>query len=331
MNRWKQWITGFIIIALLAGTATNAFFYIQNNNRLDLAEERISSLSDNIDIIKNSVLGIEDAISNLGKSVSSLDQSLAAVNNRVSGIENTTSSLTGDINNIKGDINTITGGLNTVKGDISSLQAGITSLKDSIKTDNQMVIEIVSRLQPSLVKITGRGNGFIAGGSGVIVHANGYVLSNYHVIEGLNSLTVTLSTGEVLSAAVISTNAARDLAILKIDSKRNDFTAAALGTLSATKAGETVIAMGFPFPFDLEGPPTFTRGIVSAIRDFDGYTWIQMDAAINPGNSGGPLVNFKGEVIGINTLRLDPAEAEGIFFAIPIDDAKTLIQQATGS
>ena len=113
-----------------------------------------------------------------------------------------------------------------------------------------------------------------------------------------------------------------------------DFPAITMGSSADIKTGEEVVALGFPLGSRLPGPATVTRGIVSAVRTYSGYKYLQMDASINPGNSGGALVNMKGELIGINSAVLlgsDGTAAENLGLAIPIDEAKALITSAAGA
>jgi serine protease Do len=118
------------------------------------------------------------------------------------------------------------------------------------------------------------------------------------------------------------------VAVLKMNSARSDFPAATLGSSSSAQIGEGVLAIGYPYIAEW---PVFTKGIVSAKPRLYGYDWLQLDAALNHGNSGGPLVNLRGEVIGINTLGFVDYDIESFSLAIPIDDVKSLIQSATGS
>lgn len=164
-------------------------------------------------------------------------------------------------------------------------------------------------------------------GSGFIFDEKGYVLTNYHVIEGAERVIVTLVDGRVLEAKFIGGYKGLDIAILRIEA--DNLVAVKLGDSDKIKVGQRVFAIGNPF--GLAGGPTVTSGIVSAVkrtiysdrgifRDL-----IQTDAAINPGNSGGPLVNVDGEVIGINTAIIP--FAHGIGFAIPINAAKEVIRE----
>lgn len=151
-------------------------------------------------------------------------------------------------------------------------------------------------------------------GSGFIVDSQGHILTNEHVIEGSNRIAVVLDDGSTLPAQLISSDATRDIALLKVTTSAR-LTVLPLAT--QVRAGEAVVALGYPL--SLGSDITVTRGIVSAFRTIRGVDYVQTDAALNPGNSGGPLLNLRGEVVGMNTSGLREGEdyiAEGIGFAI---------------
>jgi len=129
---------------------------------------------------------------------------------------------------------------------------------------------------------------------------------------------------EEYDGVVLRTDEDRDLALLAFIKAPSDIVAVNMGVSADITIGEEVVAIGYAL--GLEGQVSFSAGIVSAIRDFDGYQYIQTDAAINPGNSGGPLVNLNGEVIGINSAKFVGEAIEGIGLAIPIDEAKEFIE-----
>jgi serine protease Do len=161
-------------------------------------------------------------------------------------------------------------------------------------------------------------------GSGVIISADGDVLTNNHVVQGADDIMVTLNDGRKLKAKVIGRDTFSDIAILKIQGATK-LKPARLGVSKTLRPGEWVIAVGSPLGFD----HTVTVGIVSALSrqvpDINANVeFIQTDAAINPGNSGGPLVNLNGEVVGINTAIAGAAQSIG--FAIPVDVAKKIAQ-----
>jgi S1-C subfamily serine protease len=159
-----------------------------------------------------------------------------------------------------------------------------------------------------------------------VIDKDGHIVTNYHVIADAQQLEVTMHNRKKYRAIVVGTDPAHDLAVIQI--KASDLTPAVLGDSRNLKVGQKVYAIGNPF--GLSG--TMTRGIVSSIRPVkepNGSTIdeaIQTDAAINPGNSGGPLLNWHGEVIGINTMILSSVgQNAGIGFAIPINTAKAVL------
>jgi serine protease Do len=174
-------------------------------------------------------------------------------------------------------------------------------------------------------------------GSGLIISADGYVVTNAHVAEDATQITVTLSDGKQLEAELVDVSSSQDLALVKMNAK--DLPFGKLGDSDEAMIGEWAIALGNPFGYLLEDTrPTVTVGVISATnrtlragqsegREYKGM--IQTDAAINPGNSGGPLVNSLGEVIGINTFIFTKSGgSEGIGFAIPINDVKKFVDEA---
>lgn len=203
----------------------------------------------------------------------------------------------------------------------------------------QATIEVVDKVGPSVVMISTTSlvevKDFFFGlvgyqpvqglGSGVIFRKDGHILTNYHVIEKAEEIIVFLNDGRELPAKLVGADPDNDLAVLKIEG--DNYPVAKLGTSAELRVGQLAIAIGNPIGEGLKN--TVTAGVISAIdrsiatgertalRDL-----IQTDASINPGNSGGPLLNSKGEVIGINTAIIE--EAQGIGFAIPIDKARQI-------
>jgi serine protease Do len=167
-------------------------------------------------------------------------------------------------------------------------------------------------------------------GSGVIFDQEGHILTNNHVIEGASLIDVVLPDGRSFEGTVIGRSPERDLALVEIDTDE-ELPVAELGVSEDLRIGQSVVAIGNAL--GLPGGPTVTTGVVSALgRTIEGgmgnppmENLIQTDAAINPGNSGGPLINLNGEVIGVNTARIQ--QAEGIGFAVSIDTARQFITQ----
>ncbi len=205
----------------------------------------------------------------------------------------------------------------------------------SLDPDEQNNILVYRKNIPSVVNITSKAVTFDffyglvpqeGQGSGFVIDKEGHVLTNYHVIADARQVEVTMHNRKKFRATVIGTDPAHDLAVIKIEAP--NLTPAVLGDSHNLQVGQKVYAIGNPF--GLAG--TMTRGIVSSIRPVkepNGATIdeaIQTDAAINPGNSGGPLMNGRGEVIGINTMILsNVGQNAGIGFAIPINAAKAVL------
>ena len=190
--------------------------------------------------------------------------------------------------------------------------------------------EVYRRVNPSVVTVVAQLKDGASLGTGVIFTEDGYILTNYHVLEGGSSCTVTLDTGRTFDAQYVAGDAKNDLAILKTD--QTGLPAAEFGDSDALVVGDKVYAIGNPLGWELRG--TLTDGIVSAInRDVwvDGRTMnlIQTNAALNSGNSGGPLINEYGQVVGINTIKMSSAYSsiEGLGFAIPTSSIQRLVSE----
>ena len=205
-----------------------------------------------------------------------------------------------------------------------------------LETEGLTIPEIVKMVQPAVVTVTVQvpaGASFFnpqAGytesiGTGFILNDEGLIATNYHVVEGGETIKVTLYTGEEVAAKVVNYDATNDLAVLSLTEDVKIPGKVTLGDSDNLQVGESVIAIGNPLSQEFAG--TVTSGIVSAtdrtvVVDNAEYQYIQTDAAINGGNSGGPLINARGEVIGINSAKISSsatASIEGIGFAIPIN------------
>ena len=166
-------------------------------------------------------------------------------------------------------------------------------------------------------------------GSGSIIDERGYVLTNYHVVENANRVFVTLADGERLDGEVVGTDPENDLAVIKFDPDGRRLEAIPMGDSDTLQVGQNVLAIGNPFGLDR----TLTTGIVSGLgrplrarNDLVIRDMIQTDASINPGNSGGPLLNSRGEMIGINTMIFSPTGGSvGIGFAVPVNTARRVV------
>ncbi len=190
------------------------------------------------------------------------------------------------------------------------------------------VADINTKVAPSVVGITGQSSQGEYVGTGIIMTEDGYIMTNAHVVNGMGNLTVTLNDGSEESAELIGLDTQTDLAIIKIN--KSGLTAAEFGDSDTLKVGQEVVAIGNPLGLDFAG--SVTTGIISGLdREVDMgdavMNYIQTNAAINSGNSGGPLVNSEGQVIGVNSAKISTTVAEGMGFAIPINDALPIVNE----
>lgn len=215
--------------------------------------------------------------------------------------------------------------------------SGAMTVSDIAKKVGPAVVAVTTTLQTS--------QGFFGSqqaqgvGTGMIINEEGYILTNYHVVEGAQQVKVTLSNNKQVNAKVVNYDANYDVAVVKITDNVKVPAVVEIGDSDNLQVGESVVAIGNPLGTDFFG--SVTTGIVSALNrkiDGDGNTskqgesssssglsYIQTDAAINSGNSGGPLINARGQVIGINTAKIKQSGVEGLGFAIPINAVKNKI------
>lgn len=203
---------------------------------------------------------------------------------------------------------------------------------------NTFVVQAVKSVGPAVVGITNKAymrDNFDQKvlvdrgvGSGVIFDSNGYIATNYHVVEGAQEIAVSLTDGRTLTGRVLGVDPATDLAVVKVEA--SDLPTVVFGDSDTLQVGEPAIAIGNPLGLEFRG--SVTVGVISALnRTIDlgdrRFKLIQTDAAINPGNSGGALVNADGQVVGINSAKISAAGVEGIGFSIPINSARPILQQ----
>ncbi len=229
----------------------------------------------------------------------------------------------------------------------SSNTNNVNSVSKLALVKDSSITQIAKAVGPSVIGIRmtvsrsnswfGRDNGSVSEGSGIIFDKSGYIMTNYHVVSyadpksGWSSsatLEVFLPDGRQFKAKFIGGDQTTDLAVIKIDAK--DLKIAELGDSSKLEVGELAVAIGNPLGMEFAG--SVTSGIISALNrtintEDSSIKVIQTDAAINPGNSGGALVNSQGQVIGINSSKISETGVEGLGFAIPINDAKPIINQ----
>ena len=233
-------------------------------------------------------------------------------------------------------------GRNTYTSPITSSTSQTNPIKASNdSTSNSLIARIAEEDGPTVVGISTKGVSqgvfgdkkvSVGTGSGIIFNKKGLIVTNQHVINGGNDITVTLPGGKPFKAQIIGSDPSSDIAVLKIDA--DNLPVAIFGDSSKLRVGDLAVAIGNPMGEEYAG--SVTSGIISALNRkmnvVDGeysrrYKLIQTDAAINPGNSGGALINENGEVIGINTIKYIGDKVEGMGFAIPINEVKAIVDQ----
>ncbi len=193
------------------------------------------------------------------------------------------------------------------------------------------VSALYERVIPGVVSVQTRSGAGGGTGSGFVLDADGYILTNEHVVDQADTVRVRFEEGGPVTAKVVGADASSDLALLKIDPEGRNLKPLALGSSKTLKVGQPAIAIGSPYR--LEG--TLTTGVISALgrsidapNNFPIDNAVQTDAAINPGNSGGPLLDAGGRVVGVNAqIASNTGSNDGVGFAIPIDTAKQVIPQ----
>jgi serine protease Do len=231
----------------------------------------------------------------------------------------------------------------------NSAQAVKTGTTSSSNGNMYSAVDIAKKVGPSIVGVRmtvtssisqyfrGANQQATSEGSGIIISSDGYIMTNYHVVEyadpksGVSSqalLEVFLPDGKQAQAKFIGGDDENDLAVIKVN--LTNLPVAELGDSSKLEVGEPAVAIGNPLGMEFAG--SVTVGVISALNrqvetEDKTLNLIQTDAAINPGNSGGALVNSKGQVIGINTVKISETGVEGLGFAIPVNDAKPVVQQ----
>src|SRR5919112_3736721 len=217
--------------------------------------------------------------------------------------------------------------------------AGIAGVADpSVATDEQNNIEVFRAISPGVVSIsaTRQPRSFFdsarrGGGTGSVIDDQGHILTNYHVIEGADQVTVSLGGDKTYPARIVGRDPDTDLAVIQVTGVREPLKVVPMGDSDRLSVGQKVLAIGNPFGLDR----TLTTGVISGLqRPIEARTGrliegaIQTDASINPGNSGGPLLDSQGRMIGINSQILSPSgSSAGVGFAVPVSIAKRVVPQ----
>ena len=267
---------------------------IKNENTSELIEE----LQDKISII-------QEQIDDLNREVNNSDQKLIESSNEISSIEAQTLMISESIGNLQSNFENIIEDLYTFSSENISLSLLFEQVRKSVVVIQGLIPQI-----PSSILV--QGSGFVYNHSG-----NMFILTNNHVIENTESITVTFTNGDSYDATILGSNPTNDFAILTVNAPQEIYKPLEIISSSTLKVGNSVIVVGTPY--GLEG--SLSNGIVSALNrtisidELIMTNIIQTTTPLNPGNSGGPLMNYNGQVIGISTAIIE--ESQGIGFAIP--------------
>lgn len=277
-------IYGVILLVVAAGLF--GYFQMQINTTQDLLQSSVNALSEDIKELQSNLSTVDKDVKVLSGDLSDKTTEIASLNK--------------DLLQVKTDS----------KEQLGELENKVRTLKSA----NQDFSEVIEEVIPAVVSI----NTNIGSGSGFFVRTNGYIVTNYHVIDGATAASVTDSNGKNYAVRIVGFAKKADIAVLHIN--ETGFKKLNFANSDGVKVGEKAIAVGSPSGLDY----TVTQGIVSAVnREVNGNTYVQIDVAINPGNSGGPLINIDGEAIGMNTLKI--SGTEGLGFSLEADYVKGIV------
>ncbi len=250
----------------------------------------------------------------LQSSVNALSEDIKDLQSNLSTVDKDVKVLSGDLSEKTTEIASLNKDLLQVKTDSKEQLGELENKVRTLKSANQDFSEVIEEVIPAVVSI----NTNIGSGSGFFVRTNGYIVTNYHVIDGATAASVTDSNGKNYAVRIVGFAKKADIAVLHIN--ETGFKKLNFANSDGVKVGEKAIAVGSPSGLDY----TVTQGIVSAVnREVNGNTYVQIDVAINPGNSGGPLINIDGEAIGMNTLKI--SGTEGLGFSLEADYVKGIV------
>lgn len=278
-------------------------YNVTKDTRAILSQE-LESLSNQVKILQNQ---LNENVAQLQEQGKSLEESVSTLNQSLEEKEEAISSLTGELADVKMES----------EERVSELEKSLAE----VKIENEDFSIVIEESVPAVVSVqtdAGSGSGFI------IDAENGYIVTNYHVIERATAANIVTSDGRDHPVFIVGYNSRADVAVLRIEAE--GLSRLRFGDSDDVKVGEKAIAIGNPGGLDF----TVTQGIISAVdrEDRKGNRYIQIDVPINPGNSGGPLIDAAGKVIGVNTLKI--ADFEGVGFALSSNYVDDIVDDIIG-
>ncbi len=320
----KKWITPLLVVVLFTSVVGNGLLYF----RLDTVVGNDAAL---IAGLQSDVADIEDDVASLSAAFQTLAESIPGLSSSIGNLQT-------DVSNTRDGVTSLNGTYRTMAEDVSRLAGAVSSLQQAQNSGLGAAVNFAratDTVKPSVVVIEtetvvtvfpGRRVTQRAAGSGWVINKNGLIVTNTHVIADATNIRVTLADGRTFASTAVRTNAATDLAVIRIDAQ--DLPAVKIGDSSKLRVGQPVAAIGNALGLGINMTGGWVSRLNTSVAFSDGSRLsglIGTDAAINPGNSGGPLVNLDGEVIGITNAKLVESGVESIGYAISINNAMETI------
>lgn len=307
----KKW-TGVLLIAILfAGIVANGFLYVRQTAIVHRNEALTASLQSDLNNLKDMLSLLDGNIQTIGGGVSSLTTAVADLQTDVTAVTGNVSSLSASLNSLQRTVQESGGGL------VTDFTSAVDTVRPSVVIIDAQVVTTV---------FPGRRVTQQVSGSGWIINSDGLIVTNSHVVADAISIRVSLADGRSFPSIGVRTDPSTDLAIVKIDAR--GLPVASTGDSGTLKVGQPVAAIGNALGLGTNMSGGWVSRLNASITLSDGSRLsglIGTDAAINPGNSGGPLINAKGEVVGITSAKLTGTGVEGIGYAISINSAMSTI------
>ncbi len=315
-----------LAVVLIAGVGVLTYFFfdmrkefndvsddlVQAKALISSNQESIGRLHEEIDRKDREIISLNDTISELNSCLYSLDDDISSLDSALSHESIKLSS----IEELLDD----TG--NRIAGSYSELSQRLSEVSTSVNGATTAYTNAYLKACDSIVRITNQDHDYrLLGGSGVIATADGYIFTCYHVVKGYRHIDIYLQDGREYTAKMVDGDEDLDIAVLKINEPVENLPVASFCSLDDILPGDLAVALGYPAVNFLKGPLTVTAGIVSAVREYDGCTWVQFDTTMNPGNSGGAIINQNGEVMGMGSFELVgySGQYSNLCFAVPAD------------
>jgi S1-C subfamily serine protease len=304
-NYVQHLVYAVILVSVISGVVFYEFKQTQETRTVLIAE------------LQKTQQTLDDKTTLIDQQLKQLQNNDKILDDALSAVRLDTSQLSTQLGEKGTQIDVLTGELDRVRKENAQQINQINNLISGLKTEFSDFSDVIDDVIPAVVSVQTN----VGLGSGFFVDSRGYIVTNYHVVDGATAAVVETSSDDSYTVRIAGFHKNADIAVLKVEN--NNFPTLSFGDSDDVRVGEKVIAVGNPGGLSF----SVTQGIVSAVNrgDSSGNKYVQIDVPINPGNSGGPLINTEGEVIGVNTLKL--LGFEGVGFAVEADQVKTIVTQ----